>query len=258
MDGQEPASRAVVVVGAGAGVGEVRGCGGVEVDVAVDAGHPPLVLVFDVARVAPTDDLHGERVLSPATGGDVELARQPRVLRHAGETPVDVELVVALNASEMDDGSAAVPPLRERERGAVDARRVRFGHVRWGVFERHLHVRVDGPIAGILERPVRGDGDRTEPGLVGLCLENRRGYLVRTRIEPERPGAVERRVPVGARPVVRGGGGRIRVGDQARACRKPVDVRELGGFPGERRCGVRHAILVAAVSPNCRWPCAPP
>ena len=72
-------------------VADVRGRRGVDEDFAMEARHPPLVLVFDERRVRPFDDDRDEFVLLvPADKrAEVKLGRKVRVLAQAGEVAVD-------------------------------------------------------------------------------------------------------------------------------------------------------------------------
>ena len=53
----------------------------IQVYVAIDARHPPVVLVFQVAAIRPADDQRGEGILAGVDiSGHVEFGRQARAL----------------------------------------------------------------------------------------------------------------------------------------------------------------------------------
>ena len=84
-------------------VGDVDERPRLDVDRTMQTGHPPLVLIFDIAAGAVADDDDGKVVgladRNPA--GDVVLARKPAVGSVSHENPVDVDGVHALGATDV-------------------------------------------------------------------------------------------------------------------------------------------------------------
>ncbi len=130
---------------------------------AVQAGHPPLILVLDVAVSAVAD--HDDRQLvrpRPDEIADVVLARQAAVGAVAGEHPVDVHGVNALGSGDVEHRAPAKPTRRDVERATVDTRRVAIGQSRGWPLERHLDVGVVRTVdeaTEVLHRPVAGHLD---------------------------------------------------------------------------------------------------
>ncbi len=89
---------------------------GLQVHLAVQAGHPPVVLVLQVAVGRPAHDHAGQDVLARLqVGGDVELGGQPGVGARAGEAAVDVDEEHALRAADVEHDLAAPPRPRHPE-----------------------------------------------------------------------------------------------------------------------------------------------
>ena len=133
---------------------------GLQVHLPVQAGHPPVVLVLQVAVGRPAHDHAGEDVLARLqVGGDVELAGQPGVGARAGEAAVDVDEEHALRAADVEHDLAPPPRPRHPEPGPVHPGRVVVRDGRRGTGEGHLDVRVDRRVARALQRPARRDVD---------------------------------------------------------------------------------------------------
>jgi hypothetical protein len=196
---------------------------GVEEDLTVEAGVPPLVLVLDERRVRPPHDLGGEQVGSVEADelGDVELGLEARVLAHTDLGAVDPQLQGAVGTTHVQHDAPVGPLARYVEGGAVATSRVLLGHVRREIVERHDHVRVDRPVEA-LHRPAARHGHVGPRAVVEVGRGESFGRGVGPVGEREPPGAVERPEP-GAAPV-----------DQRRPHRQPSDGRELGLRPPAR------------------------
>jgi hypothetical protein len=104
ISGNVDAQRACAVVVAGVHedvVHPARGPGQ-QRDVAEDPGHPPHVLVLEVAARRPLVHAHGHQVVCAGSDGvgDVELGRQPAALRRADLVPVDPDGEAGVDALE--------------------------------------------------------------------------------------------------------------------------------------------------------------
>ena len=126
-----------------------------ERDLAVQATHPPLVLILDERMGGELHDDDGELVGAGAqVGGEVVLAGEPAVRAVADERTVEVDGVDALGAADVEHHLAPPPRSRDAERRPVDARRNPCREVGRQVRERHLHVRVVGEVVDALHGPV--------------------------------------------------------------------------------------------------------
>ena len=134
---------------------EVRRAGGVEIDLALKAGLPPVILVLDEAGVGPLDHDRNQLVRRAETdvSGHVELGRRARVLAHPDRLAVDVDEQRAFAPAEVQHEAAPLPVSRHGELAAVDARGILAGHMRRLIGERHDDVGVVGR-AVALHRPV--------------------------------------------------------------------------------------------------------
>ena len=99
--------------------------GAVQLDAAMQAGLPPLILVFDVRRVRPTDHHGREHVgAAPHMRRQVELGGQPRIFRQTDELAVHVHEQHAVGRADVQHGTAVAPRGRQIERLAVQAGRI--------------------------------------------------------------------------------------------------------------------------------------
>ncbi len=218
--------------------------GRVEIDLAVQAAHPPLVLVLDERGVGPLHDDGDELVLLAPLheGREVELRRQARVLAHADGVAVEENIEHALRAAKMDDDAPAFPVRRDAERLRVNAGGVRRGHRRRLVGKWHLDVGVVR-MAVALHRPVARHRDLRPAGAVGLRRNVRLHQFLRPRGQAKAPRAVEGAEPgrllalAGARRGRRG----IRV--KRRPHRQAVEGNALGGDKGPQRTDLRQQFL---------------
>ena len=165
----------------------------IQIDAAVDARHPPLVLILDIAGVGPADHLADQSVhsLEIHCAGQVEFRRQPGVLAHADQPAVQIEFQIALGAADVNHHPAALPLLRRPERRAVNAGRILLRHHRRIVLERHLHIGVNRLVEKPGHRPVGGDGDLAPLLHIRLRRREIRRHLLRAVIKPEFPVAVK-------------------------------------------------------------------
>src|SRR5690606_7102497 len=216
--------------------------GGVEEDLAVEAGEPPLVLVLNEGGVGPLDDEGDEFVFAVGSegGGEVEFGGEAGVLGEADGDAVEVDGEHAGGAAEVDDDASAGPSGGDGEGAAIDAGGVIGGDVRRLVGPRHLHVGVVG-FAVALGLEITGDGDRAPRGGGGEggALGEAQGVFG-GGLAAELPFAAEREHPgglvgVAGQCLLRGG----EVGE-GRAGRELVERGELGVFPSGDEAGFEH------------------
>ncbi len=160
----------------------------------VEPGHPPLVLVLDVAVGAVADDGHGDPV--PALlhlVGDVVFGGQAAVGAVADEGPVDPDGVHTLGPAEVKHHPLPTfePGGGNLEGPPVDTGGVALRQGRGWTVEGHLDVGVVGGVdRGELHGPVAGDldlgGSPAAPAAEGLG-----GYRIGMVEQLERPGAVQ-------------------------------------------------------------------
>ena len=185
-------------IGGAGHIGHVHGAARLDPHTAVQAGHPPLVLVFDVALGAVAHHDDGEMIdAGPQMWGEVVLAGQAAVGAVPDEHVVEVDRVHALGTAQVQHHAVAVPALAEGERAPVHASGVAVGQGGRRPGEGHLHVGVVRQVAHVLQSPV--------PGHRHLPTGPRRGAtdrLGRYRIgvieQFEPPRAVERPASIGA------------------------------------------------------------
>ena len=141
--------------------GEVHRTSRLDVHRPVQAGHPPLILVLDVAVGAPPRD-HDRNVVGAGVDErrDVVLAGESAVGAVPDELAVDVEHVCALGTADVQHDLAIEPSLGDLHRAAVHAGGVAVGQTGRRTRKRHLHIRVLGQVADALQRPVAGHGNR--------------------------------------------------------------------------------------------------
>jgi hypothetical protein len=159
---------------------------------AVQSGHPPLVLVFDVAVGAPAH--HDDRDVV-RTGvhvrGDVVLAGEPAVRAVTDELTVDVHGVHALGPADVEHHLTVEPAGRDLHRSAVHTGGVPIGQARRRAGKRHADVGVLRQIIDPLQGPVARHGDRRPVGALRGFDDRRRRHSVRVVEQPELPAAVE-------------------------------------------------------------------
>ena len=204
----------------------------VEIDAAVDARHPPMVLVFDERRVAPTDHFDGQCV-----GASLHKRRQIKFRRRAGvfcETDlaaVQIDKKATFNAAEMNDDAAILPFFWKRKRRAIQSRGIFGGNMRRIIWKRHDDIRVPRLVKA-LRRPVAGHGDVVPSvrfdGWFHKRLAFNRLWIID---EFEFPIAVKGHDPWGVLRIARAGefSGRIRM--ESRMGGKSVDATDFRCFP---------------------------
>ena len=179
----------------------------------MQAAHPPLVLVLDVAVRAPLDDDDRDVVAAgDDVFGDVVLARQPTVGAVPGELAVHVQRMDALGAADVQHEATADPALRDGDVASVDPGRIAIRQVRRRTVEGHLHVGVLRQVGdtvlvdGVLHGPVARDRDLRPAAAVSGLGDRRCGDVVGVVEEPELPATVEGPPPRVRRGVERVGG----------------------------------------------------
>ena len=117
---------------------------GHQLDAAMQAGHPPLVLVLDPRRRAPPrhDDAHRVRATAEVLA-DVVGRRQVAVGAEPDERPVDPHEAHRVRRADAEQRAATAPGRGHRELAPVDAGRVVGRDVRRLEGEGHPHVEVD-------------------------------------------------------------------------------------------------------------------
>ncbi|CAB4691216.1 unannotated protein [freshwater metagenome] len=95
----------------------------------MQAGHPPLILVFYVALGAETHDHDGHRVLARHNKiGDVVLTCETAIGSVSAERTVDVDRVHTLGAADVKHDPAIARPVgRHLHRAPVDTRGIALG-----------------------------------------------------------------------------------------------------------------------------------
>ena len=163
----------------------------------MQARHPPLVLVLDVAVRAVAHD-HDRQVVAAGhqARGDVVLARQAAVGSVAGELPVDVDGMHAVGGADVQHDLPIPPLTRHRERPPVHTGRVAVGQPRRRPVERHLDVGVVRVVADALHGPVAGHRQRRPAAIVvDGATDPRCRHPVGMLGEAELPPTVERPPP---------------------------------------------------------------
>ena len=125
----------------------------------------------------------------------VEFRRKPRILAHADERAVEINLKITFRPADMQDDAARRPVGGQAESAAVNAGRIFIRHERRTVLKRHFRIGVNRFVERILKRPVGGYGNRA-PGTV---VQFRRGELLREKLwgaeQFETPFPVEADLP---------------------------------------------------------------
>ena len=122
---------------------------------AVQTGHPPLILIFHVRLRAVTN--HDDRNVIAPRGDEtryVVFTRKSTVGSISGEHTVHVDRVHTLGPTHVQHDPATAPVGRNRERAAVHARGQTIGKMRWTQRPRHVDVRVVRQVVEVLHRPI--------------------------------------------------------------------------------------------------------
>ncbi len=220
-------------------IGEIDRRGRIHIDLAMQAAHPPLVLVLDERRVRPFHDGRCDDVAATEFNErrDVELGRQPRILAQADRLAVDVDIEHAFGAAEMKDDATIAPTGGEIYLGAKTPGRIFFRHARRLVPEGHLHVRVVRLIERVLQRPVSRHGDFLPIGARVRSKAGRDeidGNIFRSLGEMKVPVAVQREIPRRFLAHIGQGQAGVGIGIRRGAHRQPVDFYRFRRHPGRR------------------------
>ncbi len=109
----------------------------------MQAGLPPLVLIFDIARIGPANHHCGEHVgAAPQVRRQIELGGQPRILRQPDELAVQVYQQHAVRRADVQHRTTSTPRARQTEAGAVQPGWIALGVVGGSHRKRHHDVRV--------------------------------------------------------------------------------------------------------------------
>ena len=155
VQGQRRASGLVIPVGVSVHTFDVHDGPRLEEHLAMQAGHPPLILILDVRLRAVTDHHDGDGVGAGVQMiGDVVFARESTVRSVPDERTVDEDRVHALGAADVQHGASPLPRSRNRDGASVHASGVLLGHRRRTQGPRHLHVGVVRQVTHVLQRPV--------------------------------------------------------------------------------------------------------
>ena len=172
-------------------VGDVLRRGVIQIDVPVDAGHPPVVLILEDAAVGPADHDDGERVFAGADErGNVEFGAGARILRHADLDAVHIDEEAAFDTAEMQHETASGERCVNLERAPVDTGRILLRDEGRLVRPRHLNVRIMRLVIP-LHGPVAGNGDPVPAGVVETLAGERLLDLLGTGQTAELPFAVQ-------------------------------------------------------------------
>ncbi len=232
IDLQETVPVLVVQIPDGEDVGNVGRPGGVEVDVPIDSGHEPVVLVFEEGSVGPADHHGCDEILTRLDElRHVELGGEPRVLAHAHRMSVYVDVEHTLGAAEVEHHPTPLPAFGNLKAPPVEPGGVLLRNRRRRLGKRHLHIRVVGAVVA-LEGPVAGNRNPGPARVVEVAREEVFGARLRLRTERELPVAVQRLEPGRALGVARQRRVGVRKGDQRAAGGKPSHPNALGSLPG--------------------------
>ena len=228
-------------------VGDVHEARGVQVDVPMQPGHEPVVLVFEVAGVRPAHHHRGEHVLAvQEVRGQVELGGQAGVLAHAERFAVQPRVEDALGAAEVHDHAAITPLLGQAEVPAVEPGGIGVRHFRGRPRERHLDVRIVGSVPA-LARPVAGNHGGRPVGVLEVRRCEVCGRRLGTLDEGEAPAPVQALEEGGFVAAALQGCLGVGVGDEWAARLEPAPADQLGALPAAFGEG-RHPGLTAQVA----------
>lgn len=127
---------------------------------AMEAGKPPLILIFDKGSVGPFDDDGDELVFGIRfyKGADVEFGGQTGILGETDGGAVEIDGEHAGCSAEMENSATPSPVGWDSEGAAINAGGIVGGNVRRQIGPGHLHVGVmrlamplHFPIAGHLD-----------------------------------------------------------------------------------------------------------
>jgi len=170
----------IVQLGARPNVAHVHGGLGVEVDLAVQAAQPPVILILQIGAVAPTIDLRRHQILAwLQVGRDVELGGQAAILTVADHLAVDPDIEGRIRSAKDHKDLPPLPTLWQNEGGAIAAHLIGLvGHARHIVgWEGILHIDIERD-AIALQLPVAGHGDGLPVrGIIGRLLKADRRVL---------------------------------------------------------------------------------
>ena len=197
-----PCARCRIEVGRHADVADMDAGARLDPHRAVQTGHPPLILVLDVAVSAVPHHHDGQIVGLPGQQtADLVLAREAAVGAISREPAVDVDRVDALRTGDVQHDGTGMPSGRNSHGAPIDAGWVARRQSRRRAVERHLDVgvvglvdeHVPGGVREILHGPVPGHGcsHRVRPD-AGQRLGR---HLVGAVEQLERPDAVEPLAP---------------------------------------------------------------
>ena len=151
-----------VVVGSAVDSVHVHRRASLDEHAAVEPGHPPLVLVFDVTVRAVSHDDYCEFVVAgPDMSRHVVFARETVVGAVADELAVHIDEVHAVGGANVQHDLSRAPRRGHVERAAINTGRIVLRQVRGRGVEGHIDVGVVRMIADVLHRPVAGHRDRS-------------------------------------------------------------------------------------------------
>ena len=232
-----------------------RGGGAVQqVDIAEDAAHAELVLILQVATVAPLEHQHRQRIRAVRQHvGHIELARGVRDLRIPDEHAVEPHVEAGIHTLEIQERPRRGGITAMLERMQVHAARIVLRHIRRIERERIVHIRVLMPVDPMvlpdrrhrnrriprgaqLVRPrlVRYAQRVDEPavmerGQTGLMpTRDLRVQIVDAGVIAEHPIPVQQREPVGIRAALADGVGARGGGDEVGPVRHGADMQGMG------------------------------
>ena len=180
-------------------VGEVDIGARLDPDGAVQARHPPLILVLDVAVGAVPHDHDRQLVaIGHQERPHVVFAGKAAVGAVPDEPAVHVDGMHALGPRDVQHGPALHPAGRHREGAAINPGRVPLRQPGRRTIERHLdvgvvgrvHERFTGRAVEVLNGPVAGHGDGRGPRPLALQCASR--HRVGAVEQLQRPATVKR------------------------------------------------------------------
>ena len=154
----------------------------IKIDAPVDARHPPLVLILDIAGVGPADHFADQRVASGIADRrrQIELRGKTRILPHADELAVQIDFQITLRSSDVNHNPTILPGIRKTEGRPVDARRILLRNHRGIVLKRHLGIGVNGFVETAAQRPVGRNRDSVPFLILQFRIRKIRGHILRS------------------------------------------------------------------------------
>ena len=232
-----------------------RGGGAVQqVDIAEDAAHTELVLILQIASVAPFEHQHGQGIRTVGqNAGHIEFAGRMRNLRIADERAVQPHVETGIHTLECQERVRRRVVDAMFERIQIHAARVVLWHVRRVKGERIIDIRVLVAVDAVVlpdgrhrNRRITGGAQFVGTRLVGdaeridesTVVERRQAGLMPTRdlrvqivdagIIAEHPIPVQQREPVGIRAALADGVGARGGGDEIGPVRHGADMQGVG------------------------------